>query len=118
MTDLALAPTRIGGYDVVETLSRPGPTAHLLARPPARLGLLSDRVLVKVLDGRHDAQRFHQVTEALRGFAAVRSPHLVTLHEAGLDDGRIWYSLEHHGAATLAEAAGTASRQQCLAAAP
>ena len=99
------APTRIADYEVVETLHRPGAETYLLAKPPARLGLLADRVTIKIVDGRHEPERFRRMSEELRHFAAVRSPYLVALYDAGSDDGRLWYSMEHHPMGSLAEPA-------------
>jgi serine/threonine protein kinase len=110
------APTRIADYDVVETLHRPGAETYLLARPPARLGLLAERVTIKIVDGRHEPDRFRRMSEELRHFASVQSPYLVTLYDAGSDDGRLWYSMEHHPLGSLAEPAGPLTREQRLAA--
>ena len=99
------APERIADYEVVETLVRPGAETYLLARPPARLGLRSETVTVKIVDGRHEPDRFRRMSEELRLFASVESPYLVTLYDAGSDDGRLWYSMEHYPMGTLAEPA-------------
>jgi serine/threonine protein kinase len=108
------APTRIADYEVVETLRQPGAETYLLARPPARLGLLADHVTIKIVEGRHEPDRFRRVSEELRRFAAVRSPHLVTLYDAGSSTGRVWYSMEYHPMGTLAEPAATMTTQQQL----
>lgn len=108
------APTRIADYEVVETLHRPGAETYLLAKPPARLGLLADRVTIKIVDGRHEPERFRRMSEELRHFAAVRSPYLVALYDAGSDDGRLWYSMEHHPMGTLAEPVSPMTPQQRL----
>lgn len=116
MTAPAPAPTRIADYDVVETLHRPGAETYLLARPPARLGLLTEVVIIKVVDGRHDVERFYRIVEELRHFTSVRSQYLVSLYDAGSDDGRIWYSMEFHPMGNLAEPAGPTTPQQRLSA--
>lgn len=106
------APDRIADYDVVETLVRPGAETYLLARPPARLGLSAETVTVKIVDGRHEPDRFRRMSEELRLFAAVDSPYLVALYDAGSDDGRLWYSMEHYPMGTLAEPARFLTLQQ------
>ncbi|MDQ1288858.1 MAG: hypothetical protein QG622_2424 [Actinomycetota bacterium] len=116
MTGQPPAPARIADYDVVETLPRQGSETYLLARPPARLGLLTDRVVIKVMDGRHEVDRFHRIAEELRRFAFVGSQHLVMLYDAGSDDGHLWYSMEHRPMGTLAEPVGQLTPQQCLSA--
>lgn len=110
------APTRIADYEVIETLRRPGAERYLVARPPARLGLVADRVTIKIVEGRHEPDRFHRMAEELRHFAAIRSPYLVTLYDAGSDDGRLWYSMEYHPLGTLAEPAAAMTTQQKLTA--
>jgi serine/threonine protein kinase len=110
------APTRIADYEVVETLRRPGAETYLLARPPERLGLLAERVTIKIVDGRHEVERFRRMAEELQHFAAIRSPYLVTLYDAGSADGRLWYSMEYHPLGTLAEPSAPLSRQQKLTA--
>lgn len=102
---MSTAPERIADYEVVETLVRPGAETYLLARPPARLGLRDERVTIKVVDGRHERDRFERMAEELRIFASVGSPYLVTLYDAGSDDGRMWYSMTHFPMGTLAEPA-------------
>lgn len=111
---MTTAPERIADYEVVETLVRPGAETYLLARPPARLGLRSETVTVKIVDGRHEPDRFRRMSEELRLFAAVESPYLVTLYDAGSDDGRLWYSMEHHPLGTLAEPARFLTPQERL----
>jgi serine/threonine protein kinase len=110
------APTRIADYDVVEPLRRPGAETYVLARPPARLGLLADKVVVKIVEGRHEQERFERLAEELRHFASIRSPYLVTLYDAGSEDGRLWYSMEYHALGTLAEPTTPLTTQQKLTA--
>jgi len=107
---------RIADYEVVESLERPGGGSYLLARPPGRLGLTADLVTVKIVDGRHEPDRFRRMSEELRLFASVPSPYLVTLYDAGSDDGRLWYSMEHHPKGTLADPAGFLTLEQRLTA--
>ncbi|HEY6797901.1 MAG TPA: protein kinase [Kineosporiaceae bacterium] len=109
---MTAAPERIADYEVVETLVRPGAETYLLARPPQRLGLRSDLVTIKIVDGRHDQEAFRRVSEELRLFAAVTSPYLVKLYDAGSDDGRVWFSMDHYPIGSLAEPARFLTLQQ------
>jgi eukaryotic-like serine/threonine-protein kinase len=109
-------PTRIADYEVIEALHRPGAETYLLARPPARLGLIAERVTIKLVEGRHEADRFQRMAEELQHFAAIRSPYLVSLYDAGSDDGRLWYSMEYHALGTLAEPSAPLTTQQKLTA--
>jgi eukaryotic-like serine/threonine-protein kinase len=107
------APERIADYEVIQTLVRPGAETYLVARPPARIGLAAGAtVTIKVVDGRHESDRFRRMSEELRRFAAVGSPYLVTLYDAGSDDGRLWFSMDHHPMGTLAEPARFLTPQQ------
>jgi serine/threonine protein kinase len=110
------APTRIADYEVVETLRRPGAETYLLAQPPVRLGLITERVTLKIVDGRHEREQFERMSEELKRFASIRSPYLVTLYDAGSEDGRLWYSMEYHALGTLADPTTTLTVQQKLTA--
>jgi serine/threonine protein kinase len=79
--------------------------AFYLATPPARLGSPGP-VVLKVLDVALEPERLRRVTQELQLFAAVDSPYLVRLLDAGHEDGRFFYAVEHLGRGTLAEPAG------------
>jgi eukaryotic-like serine/threonine-protein kinase len=113
---MTAAPERIADYDVVEALPRPGGETYLLARPPGRLGLKADAVTIKIMDGRHEVAHFHRMSDELRYFAAVDSPYLVQLYDAGSDDGRLWYSMAHYPMGSLAEPARFLTLQQRMTA--
>lgn len=72
------------------------------AVPPTRLGSSEDRVLLKVVDGVTDDQTFRRVSRELRSFAAVRSPYLVQLFDAGQDGSTFYYSMEYLPLGSLA----------------
>ncbi len=82
-----------------------------LAEPPARLGIPGP-VVLKVLDVALEPERLRRVTQELQLFAAVDSPYLVRLLDAGNEDGRFFYAVEHLGRGTLAEPAGSEGRGQ------
>jgi serine/threonine protein kinase len=113
---MTAAPERIADYEVVKPLVRPGTETYLLARPPGRLGLTNGTVTIKIVDGRHEVELFHRMSEELRLFAAVESPYLVSLYDAGSQDGRLWYSMDHYPMGTLAEPARFLTLQQRLSA--
>lgn len=87
--------------------------ALYLATPPARLGLPGP-VVLKVLDAALEPERLRRVTQELQLFAAVDSPYLVRLLDAGHEDGRFFYAIEHLGRGTLAEPAGELERSGTL----
>jgi len=109
---MTTAPERIADYEVVESLARPGAETYLIARPPARLGLPADRITLKIVDGRHDLDRFRLVSEELRYFATVESPYLVRLYDAGLTDGRVWFTMDHYPLGTLGQPARMLTTEQ------
>jgi len=76
-----------------------------LATPPARLGLAGP-VVLKVLDVALEPERLRRVTQELQLFAAVDSPYLVRLLDAGHEDGRFFYAVEHLSRGSLAEPEG------------
>lgn len=105
---------RIADYEIVGPLGRGSAGDLLLARPPARLGLDAELVIVKVLDGTHDPARFRRMSQELRLFAAIESPYLIRLYDAGSEDGMLWYSMEHCALGSLADPAVPLGRDQRL----
>jgi serine/threonine protein kinase len=107
---------RIADYEIIGPLGRGTAGALLLARPPARLGLDVDVVIIKVLDGMHEPDRFRRMSQELRLFAGIESAHLMRLYDAGSEEGRLWYSMEHCSLGSLAEPALELSREATLTA--
>ena len=73
-----------------------------LARTPERLGVDEPHVAVKLLDQHASDDEFRRMTNELRLFAAVSSPHLVQLYDAGHHEGRLYYSSRFHPDGSLA----------------
>ena len=59
---------------------------------------------VKVLSGESTTDTFRRATREMQAFAAVRSPYLVTLYDAGQHDGVFYYSMEYLPGGSLAAA--------------
>jgi serine/threonine protein kinase len=59
---------------------------YYLARPPARLELAEEFVALKVFGDRVGELAYERGVRELRAFAAVRSPYLVTVYDAVLED--------------------------------
>lgn len=87
-------PAGIADYVFVRVLGDGNHGTYHLARPPARLSLDSEFVVVKVLAGQTTADTFRRATRELKAFAAVRSPHLVRLFDAGQQGGTFFYAME------------------------
>jgi serine/threonine protein kinase len=95
-------PDRVADYDIDELESRASTGWFYLARPPARLGLSVERVVLKVIDSSGLAlERFGR---ELRAFAAVPSLHLVRILDAGQQENRFFYSMEWLPLGSLATA--------------
>ena len=83
----------IADYSVVDALGAGGHGQFFTARPPQRLGLDADLVVVKVVAGGDDRQ-FARFTRELQMFAAVVHPSLVQLYDAGQHEEWFFYSME------------------------
>jgi serine/threonine protein kinase len=87
-------PQGIADYVFVRPLGDGNHGTYHLAKPPARLKLDSEYVVVKVLAGQTTADTFRRATRELKAFAAVRSPYLVRLFDAGQQGGTFFYAME------------------------
>jgi serine/threonine protein kinase len=90
---LVTAGDLIADYAVVDLLGSGGHGQFFTARPPQRLGLDADLVVVKVIAGGDDRQ-FARFTRELQMFAAVANPNLVQLYDAGQHEEWFFYSME------------------------
>lgn len=87
-----------------------------LAPPPARLGLDVQLLAVKVISGLTQEDSIRRGARELRAFAAVESPLLVQLYDAGQDGSALYYSMEHLPLGSLARPARPLRRVEVLAA--
>lgn len=62
------------------------------AAPPQRLGLADDIIAVKVLDRQASEADFARIATELRALHAVKSSHVVTILDAGSDNGLLFYA--------------------------
>ncbi len=92
----------VGDYRLLDELGAGNHGRFYLAVPPPRLGLEDARVALKVLDRNATDSEFRRVANELRILAAVRSPHLVELHEAGCVDGVLFYCMPFYPEDSLA----------------
>jgi serine/threonine-protein kinase len=104
---------RVGDYVFLRDIGRGERSQVYLARTPRRLGIDPDTVAVKVLslpgDGGFDA-----LAEELRLVAALRSPHVVPMYDAGMDGGVVFYAMRHEPLGSLAAPARTLTRRERL----
>lgn len=87
-----------------------------LAHRPPRVPAAAEFVAVKVLPGATDPGAFERAASELAAFAAVRSPGLVTLYDAGQQEDELYYSMEYVPAGSLADAIGSLPPGQALTA--
>lgn len=117
-TDARLAGDRAGiaDYRFVRHLGAGNHGVFYLAYRPERLHIDAEFVAVKVLTGTSSQDTFRRATRELAAFAAVRSPYLVTLYDAGQQGDDLYYSMEYLPAGSLADAIGSIPPTQVLAA--
>jgi serine/threonine protein kinase len=85
----------IADYRFLRSLGEGNHGEFFLAEAPPRLGLDAEHVVVKVLHPQAADDAFKRATRELRAFAAVRSPHLVVLYDAGQEGVRLYYAMEY-----------------------
>jgi len=117
-TDARLAADRAGiaDYRFVRRLGAGNHGVFYLAERPQRLNIDAEFVAVKVLSGSNSQDTFRRATRELAAFAAVRSPFLVTLYDAGQQGDDLYYSMEYLPAGSLDDAMGALPPGQVLAA--
>jgi serine/threonine protein kinase len=95
---------RIADYQTLELLGAGSQGEVWLAVPPARLGLSSDRVAVKLMNGATTDHEFQLVLGELKVYASAPSSHLVALYDAGRWGERLFIAQEYFPIGALAEA--------------
>jgi len=106
----------IADYDLIRSLGWGNHGQFFLARKPARLPVDVEFVAVKVFAGRSTADTFRRATRELKAFAAVPSPYIVSLYDAGQHDGVLYYSMEYLDRGSLAEPAQPIGQGEAIAA--
>lgn len=117
-TDAYLAAGRAGiaDYQFIKVLGAGNHGVFYLANRPERLRIEAEFVAVKVLSGANSQDTFRRATRELAAFAAVRSPHLVTLYDAGQQGDDLYYSMEYLPGGSLADPAEPLQRLATLTA--
>lgn len=105
---------RIADYELVRSLGEGNHGEFFLARPPARLATDAEYVAVKVLGAVRTEDAFRRATRELRAFAAVSSPYLVRLFDAGQDGDQFFYSMEYFPLGSLAAPARPLERVEAI----
>jgi serine/threonine protein kinase len=117
-TGLSPSSTRegIADYHFVRALGTGNHGVFYLAHRPERLPVSDELVAVKVLSGTSSQDTFRRATRELAAFAAVSSPYLVTLYDAGQAGTEMYYSMEYVAGGSLAHPAEQPPRREVLAA--
>ncbi len=105
---------RIADYEFLELLGEGNHGSFHLARTPDRLGVQQAFCAVKVLAQRASEDAFRRMVNELRLFAAVPSPHLVRLLDAGHQDGVLFYATAYHELGSLASPRAAARGQAAV----
>lgn len=93
---------RIADYTFERELGSANYGSWFLARTPARLPLDTEYVVVKVMSAPTRYDTFRRAAKELRAFAAVQSPYLVKLYDAGKQDETFYYAMEYLPLGSLA----------------
>lgn len=96
-----VVPAAIADYVILRQLGEGNHGRYYLARPPARLELTDEFVALKVFGDRVGELAYDRGVRELRAFAAVRSPYLVTVYDAVLED-TFAYAMQYFPLGSLA----------------
>jgi serine/threonine protein kinase len=92
----------IADYKFIRRLGAGSHGVFYLARRPERLPVMAEFVAVKVLSGGSSQDVFRWAARELTAFAAVSSPYLVSLYDAGQQGEQLYYSMEYLPGGSLA----------------
>jgi eukaryotic-like serine/threonine-protein kinase len=112
----AAAREGIADYRFVRMLGSGNHGVFYLARRPGRLPPGGEFVAVKVLSGASSQDTFRRATRELAAFAAVSSPDLITLYDAGQQGDDLYYSMEFFPGGSLGDPAEPPARPAVLTA--
>jgi eukaryotic-like serine/threonine-protein kinase len=105
---------RIADYELETSLGAGNHGEFFVARPPQRLGLDVERVAVKVLSLNASDDAFRRVANELKLFASVPCDQLVTLYDAGHQNGAFYYAMEYFPGGSLERPEQPPSRAHVL----
>ena len=118
ITDANLVAERegIADYHFIRMLGAGNHGVFYLAARPERLPFTARFVAVKVLSGANSQDTFRRAVRELAAFAAVDSPYLVTLYDAGQQSHDLYYSMDYFAEGSLADPAEPLQRDTALTA--
>jgi eukaryotic-like serine/threonine-protein kinase len=104
----------IADYRFIRQLGAGSHGVFYLAYRPDRLPVEAEYVAVKVLSGGSSQDVFRWAARELAAFAAVSSPYLVSLYDAGQQREELYYSMEYLPGGSLAAPAQAPDRDTAL----
>jgi eukaryotic-like serine/threonine-protein kinase len=104
----------IADYRFIRQLGAGSHGVFYLAYRPKRLPVSAEYVAVKVLSGGSSQDVFRWAHRELAAFAAVNSPYLVTLYDAGQQGEEVYYSMEYLPGGSLIQPAEPPDRATAL----
>jgi serine/threonine protein kinase len=107
--------TGIADYAFTSPLGYGTNSQYFLAVAPERLGIGDEQVVVKVLTAQ-PSDALEDLARELKVFAAVQSPYLTALYDAGQQGDTCYVAMEHHPLGSLANPARELSRADIIAA--
>ncbi|WP_370333866.1 serine/threonine-protein kinase [Mycolicibacterium hippocampi] len=93
---------KIADYVLLERLGSGNHGVFYLARTPQRLNLPDTFCAVKILSQRASSDAFRRMANELQIFASINSANLVSLFDAGHQDGVLYYATAYHEKGSLA----------------
>jgi serine/threonine protein kinase len=106
----------IADYEIIRSLGWGNHGQFFLARKPPRLPVDAEFVAVKVFAGTTTEDIFRRATRELKAFAAVPSPYIVSLYDAGQHDSVLYYSMEYIAGGSLAHPAQSPGQDDTITA--
>ncbi|MGH1490401.1 MAG: serine/threonine-protein kinase [Acidimicrobiales bacterium] len=105
---------QIADYEIIQQLGEGSQGQFWLARTPTRLGLEASVVALKTVNHAASDDDFSRLTEYLRVYAAIDSPHLVKLYDVGQQGSLLYMAGEYLEAGSLAQPARPLARVDVL----
>jgi eukaryotic-like serine/threonine-protein kinase len=92
---------RVADYELVRSLGRGDHGEFFLATAPTRVRTEDEQVALKVLSAPDVDDAVRRMTRELRALAAVSSPYLVEVLDAGQEGDRLFYAVPYHPMGSL-----------------
>ncbi len=105
---------QIADYEIIQPLGEGSQGQFWLARTPTRLELDETVVALKTINHAASDDDFSRLTDYLRLYASIESPHLVELYDLGQQGGLLYMAGQYLEGGSLAQPARPLSRVDVL----